>query len=720
MKKISFFILIFLMMLIGATNVSSAASIEPKTYDNYVKTTNELEKCVNIKVNATQNYTEAYKVFELVNVRRKERGLPELKLDKNLMDIAMQRAYEISVYYAHRRPEVYRNSTLTNPNYDVQAFVQDTLYRTGFYNKTTFLAENIAYNYTSSADVMDGWMNSTGHRNNILRTYYTTMGIGAIKTENGYFWVQIFGNDTYTKEEQRDDKTETRTIPVCKKYVNENEGYEGITLVANSNTINVGSTTKVKVKSSFLYSNAATFLDVSSFKWSSSNSKVLTVDQNGNVKGISAGNADVIITMTDGNTRTVNITVKEIPITGITLNKTSLTIKKGSTSALTTTILPINTTNSRILTWTSSDSSVATVDSIGRVTAKGSGTATITVKTSNGKTATCKITVPVQQTNAQTNTKPNTNINTQTITKGMPIVTYRTHVQNIGWQNYVKNGTMSGTSGKSLRLEGINIKLENNEYGGNIEYQTHVQNIGWQDYVKDGAMSGTSGQSLRLEGIRIKLTGDIANYYDVYYRVHCENLGWLDWAKNGEAAGSAGYSYRLEGIEISLVKKGEAAPGKTLTPFVQKYLTYQTHVQNVGWQKNVKDKDISGTSGQSLRLEGIKISLDNQPYSGNIEYRTHVQNIGWQDYVKNGAMSGTSGKSLRLEAIQIRLTGTMAEKYDIYYRVHCQNIGWMGWAKNGQSAGSAGYSYRLEAIQVCLIKKGESAPGSTKNCFVSK
>ena len=138
---------------------------------------------------------------------------------------------------------------------------------------------------------------------------------------------------------------------------------------------------------------------------------------------------------------------------------------------------------------------------------------------------------------------------------------------------------------------------------------------------------------------------------------------------------------------------------KILSPSV----SYRTHVQNVGWQGYVKDGAMSGTSGRSLRLEGININLSNMPVSGGIEYRTHVQNIGWQNYVKNGAMSGTSGRSLRLEGIQIRLTGEMSKRYDVYYRVHCQNIGWMGWAKNGGQAGSAGFSYRLEGILIVLV-----------------
>ena len=70
-------------------------------------------------------------------------------------------------------------------------------------------------------------------------------------------------------------------------------------------------------------------------------------------------------------------------------------------------------------------------------------------------------------------------------------------------------------------------------------------------------------------------------------------------------------------------------------------------------------------------------------------------------------MSGTSGRSLRLEAMQISLSGDMAKHYDIYYRVHAQNFGWLGWAKNGESAGTAGYAYRLEGMQIVLVEKGQ-------------
>ena len=88
------------------------------------------------------------------------------------------------------------------------------------------------------------------------------------------------------------------------------------------------------------------------------------------------------------STSPVSLTVSP---TSVSLNKTSLTLEVGKTYTLTKTISPSTATTS--YSWSSSNTSVATVNSSGKVTAKKTGTATITVKTSNGKTATCKVTV---------------------------------------------------------------------------------------------------------------------------------------------------------------------------------------------------------------------------------------------------------------------------------------------------------------------------------------
>ncbi|UYO64434.1 hypothetical protein LNN31_08425 [Acetobacterium wieringae] len=144
--------------------------------------------------------------------------------------------------------------------------------------------------------------------------------------------------------------------------------------------------------------------------------------------------------------------------------------------------------------------------------------------------------------------------------------------------------------------------------------------------------------------------------------------------------------------------------------------TYQTQLENIGWQGFKSNGEVSGTVGESLRLEGIEIKTDD-PTKLGVTYQTHVQNIGWQGFKKNGEMSGTTGESLRLEGIQIKLTGSDAEKYDVYYQVYTEKFGWLDWAKNGESAGSEGYSYRLEAIKIVIQEKGTQAPGSTDKPF---
>ncbi|MDO4798467.1 MAG: NlpC/P60 family protein [Coriobacteriales bacterium] len=151
---------------------------------------------------------------------------------------------------------------------------------------------------------------------------------------------------------------------------------------------------------------------------------------------------------------------------------------------------------------------------------------------------------------------------------GRPELTYRGHVQKIGWQDWVKEGETAGTSGRSLRVEALQAKIANTAMSGEIQLRSHVQRIGWQDWVGQGGTSGTSGRSLRVEALQARLTGELANKYDVYYRVHAQKYGWLGWAKNGESAGTAGLSLRLEAIELRLVEKGGAAPGSTSDCFV--------------------------------------------------------------------------------------------------------------------------------------------------------
>lgn len=140
-----------------------------------------------------------------------------------------------------------------------------------------------------------------------------------------------------------------------------------------------------------------------SLTWKSSDTKVVTVDENGNVKAVGKGTATITVTTNEGNFKAkVSVTVEEketetqkeeVKVTGVTLNKTKLSLEVNESSKLTATVKPSNATNKDV-TWKSSNTNVATVDKNGNVKAVSAGTTTITVTTKDGK-FTAKATVTV-------------------------------------------------------------------------------------------------------------------------------------------------------------------------------------------------------------------------------------------------------------------------------------------------------------------------------------
>ena len=249
-----------------------------------------------------------------------------------------------------------------------------------------------------------------------------------------------------------------------------------------------------------------------------------------------------------------------------------------------------------------------------------------------------------------------------------------------------------------------------------VSYKTHVQTFGWENEVSNGKMAGTVGSAKRLEGIQIVVVkrgmpAPEVDYAGVYASATVRQTASYI-AKNGTSP--------VLGSSATTNANPTVSGENTVN------VAYRTHVQTYGWQGWKYNGQMSGTSGQAKRLEGIEIKLTNAPYSGGICYTTHVQSYGWQEptnnpsaWRRNGTMSGTSGQAKRLEAICIALTGDMQRHYDVYYRVHAQSFGWLGWAKNGAPAGTAGYAKRLEGIEIRLVPKGQAAPGSTARSYIS-
>lgn len=130
--------------------------------------------------------------------------------------------------------------------------------------------------------------------------------------------------------------------------------------------------------------------------WTSSNSSVAHVTSSGKVTGMAVGTATITATY-NGEKQTcfvtVNATPSYVPVLSVSLNKQSLALDKGDSGSLTGTVSPSHAT-AHSMTWRSSDTTVATVDNTGKVTAVGGGTAIITATTQDGgKTDSCIVTV---------------------------------------------------------------------------------------------------------------------------------------------------------------------------------------------------------------------------------------------------------------------------------------------------------------------------------------
>lgn len=117
-------------------------------------------------------------VVRLTNEERVKAGLPALTYNNVLEKGAMIRAQEIIVNFSHTRPDGSKFYSVFDGSYAFSA-----------------MGENLAAGFNTAASVVDGWMNSEGHRANILKEVYTQIGIGIKKDSEGrIYWVQIFAD----------------------------------------------------------------------------------------------------------------------------------------------------------------------------------------------------------------------------------------------------------------------------------------------------------------------------------------------------------------------------------------------------------------------------------------------------------------------------------------------------------------------------------------------
>ena len=195
---------------------------------------------------------------------------------------------------------------------------------------------------------------------------------------NGYYWDKIKLSNGMTGY-------------IATNYITTN--IKTFSLNETSTTLMVGKTYNIKASSN------------QTIKYSSSNNKIATVDSNGKITEKSYGTAKIYLKAA-GQTKIFTVNVRKTP-TKVSLSVTNKTLGVGESYTVSTKISPSGAYTGGI-TYTSSNSKVATVSSSGKITAKKQGTATITVRTANGKTAKIKITVKKAPTSIKLNAKSKT------------------------------------------------------------------------------------------------------------------------------------------------------------------------------------------------------------------------------------------------------------------------------------------------------------------------
>ena len=218
-----------------------------------------------IKIDGYFDYQKANEVLTIVNKERANNGLSALKMDRSLLETAMQRAAESSIYWDHIRPDgsycFTANSKMTR--------------------------ENIAYGAWTAEQVMNMWMNSSGHKANILSSDSKSIGIGCFNYNGVNYWVQCFGEDEAEGTTITENKNATSKISIEADYVD-------LRLERSSMELKIGESQYNVIENyECYYGLQLVKLNADSAIWKSSNEKIAIVDDYGNVKGITPGKVTI-------------------------------------------------------------------------------------------------------------------------------------------------------------------------------------------------------------------------------------------------------------------------------------------------------------------------------------------------------------------------------------------------------------------------------------------
>ena len=209
------------------------------------------------------NYDYAYEVLELVNKIRKENNLEPMTMDVKLLDNAMYRASELTLYFSHQSP-------------------------IGQYNTSIGASENVAMWQRTPQEVVDAWM-SDSHKEPILSSKYTAIGVGAVASNGQLYWAQEFRSKVSEEAKQSSYKTGNQVNTI--EYTTD--------IVTDFHPEQTSLTIKEKGESSIVSLLKRAILLPDSVHYVSSDEKVCIVSKDGKLTGKTAGKATITIYAAD-------------------------------------------------------------------------------------------------------------------------------------------------------------------------------------------------------------------------------------------------------------------------------------------------------------------------------------------------------------------------------------------------------------------------------------
>ena len=224
---------------------------------------------VSYKIKGTVDYAESYACLNDINDLRESRGLTPLKMDKRLLNYAVQRCAEITAAFSHTRPNGKNMTSL---------------------NASLINGENIAWGYSTAELTFNAWLNSPGHYKNMTRADYKSAGLACFRYNGQAYWVNLFSKKAAKAVTKSGTANATRKIQIAKKYLKKKA------IGTNLNRVSVGSNVTLPVTLQGVKGQLNTGLIGNTlFKYKSSNPSVLAVTKKGLLKPLREGTAKITI-----------------------------------------------------------------------------------------------------------------------------------------------------------------------------------------------------------------------------------------------------------------------------------------------------------------------------------------------------------------------------------------------------------------------------------------